>query len=616
MSDYPNIPGHTIKKCIGKGGMGEVYLGVQHSLGRSVALKVTLASLAEHDSNFADRFVREAKTTGRLRHPNIITVYDTGEVGDRCYMTMEYIEGGSLKEKIKEASLDHEQILAIAKGVCAGLGHAHKAGFVHRDIKPENILLTVDGIPVVMDFGIVKVLQSDIDLTGTHAVGSPKYMSPEQLMGDSLIDGRADLYSLGVVLFEMLEGKPPFDAEAAYAVGIKHLNDVPPDLSLANHRFQQLISCLLEKDRDDRYRNAGDLLKAFNRLDVEEVGEGFGNPPTRRPFAPVIEAAARSDNDATGLRAPRQIPQTQSPAAPRRPNLHDASNPGLRGVGATALHKSNLRKEHQSFVAAGRIDRGPNLFGWLFSFRAFAILVIIGGFVAFPIFWPDITLKTLSLEANAYFGSPVQQFRIAMDLAERNNVERSRFWLSRASDGGVAGAGYELGLSYRYSDERKAAAAWQSELDNMTHDTYDREASLKLGRILCNGRDYEDCSRAVQVLGSLVQENGSQKAMYLLGEIYYSRWQPPDYAQALTWFERTIEIDDGGPPTSQDSEAAMLMIANMYDEGLGLTQSVKLATNWLVKAAQGSASRRSTRDNAKKRCADASLRARACDGLK
>ena len=196
MSDYPNIPGHTIKKCIGKGGMGEVYLGVQHSLGRSVALKVTLASLAEHDENFAERFVREAKTTGRLRHPNIITVYDTGEVGDRCYMTMEYIEGGSLKDKIREGSLDIDQILQIAKGVCAGLGHAHKAGFVHRDIKPENILLTVDSIPVVMDFGIVKVLQSDIDLTGTHAVGSPKYMSPEQLMGDSLIDGRADLYSL------------------------------------------------------------------------------------------------------------------------------------------------------------------------------------------------------------------------------------------------------------------------------------------------------------------------------------------------------------------------------------------------------------------------------------
>ena len=327
MSDYPNIPGHTIKKCIGKGGMGEVYLGVQNSLGRSVALKVTLASLAEHDENFAERFVREAKTTGRLRHPNIITVYDTGEVGDRCFMTMEYIEGGSLKEKIKEACLDHEQILTIAKGVCAGLGHAHKAGFVHRDIKPENILLTVDGSPVVMDFGIVKVLQSDVDLTGTHAVGSPKYMSPEQLMGDSLVDGRADLYSLGVVIFEMLEGKPPFDAEAAYAIGVKHLNDAAPDLSPVNQRFQPVISRLLEKDREDRFRTAGALLEVLNRLDVAEIGGGIDSTPTPSPAAQRAGPIASTDDDPTDMRAARQSPRAHSTNPPRRPNIHDVSNP-------------------------------------------------------------------------------------------------------------------------------------------------------------------------------------------------------------------------------------------------------------------------------------------------
>ena len=202
-----------------------------------------------------------------------------------------------------------------------------------------------------------------------------------------------------------------------------------------------------------------------------------------------------------------------------------------------------------------------------------------------------------------------------MDLAERNNIERSRFWLAKASTGGVAGAGYELGLSYRYSDEEKAIAAWQSELDNLSHDTYDRDASLMQGRFLCNGRDYDDCQRAVRVLENLVEDNDNQKAKYRLGEIYFSQWDPPDYKKARSWFERTIEQEDGGPPTTQESEEAMLMIAAMYDEGQGETRSPKRATNWIVKAAQGRMSRLSTRDNAKQRCDNSAQRSSACEGF-
>ena len=619
MPDYPNIPGHTIEKRIGRGGMGEVFLGVQHSLGRSVALKVTLARLAEQDKNFVKRFVQEARTTARLRHPNIITIYDTGEVGDRCYMTMEYIVGGSLKEKIQEGVLEHEQILAIAKGICEGLSHAHKAGFVHRDIKPENIMLTADGRPVVMDFGIVKVLRSNIDLTGTQAVGSPKYMSPEQLTGDSLIDGRADLYSLGVVMFEMLEGKPPFLADAGYAIGYKHLNEPPPNLSLFNNRFQYVITRLLEKERANRFPTADDLLKALIVLDFNETGQSnesaHPTPGAVNPKPQPVESMVDTDNDATRISAPRPLHQARPASVDLRPSINDVSRPGPSDIPAFNRQRSARRTEHRPFIAAEKISTDSTWFAWLFSARVWAVLLLLTGFAAFQIFLPDISINTLHLEAKAFFGSAAQQYRIAMDLAEREQDERSRFWLSKANSGGVAGAGYELGVSYRFTNEEKAAAAWQSELDNFRHDSHDLESALMLGQILCNGRDYEDCQRAVELLEDLVANTGNQRAMYRLGDLYFSQFEPPDFETARSWFERTIELDGGGPPTSHESEAAMLIIATMYDEGQGETRSRKRATNWIVRAAQGQNARTSTRDNARQRCANASLRSSACDGF-
>ena len=226
-TEYPTIPGYKIVRLLGQGGMGVVYLAEHEVLDVQVALKVTLATLSEIDEHFAKRFIREAKATAALRgNPNIIVVYDAGEHDGRSYMAMEYIQGGSLKDRLASESLNHDEIRSLITCICKGLSAAHAKGYVHRDIKPDNVLLEDDRV-LLTDFGIVKALHQSTKITATlGTVGSPRYMSPEQIKGHE-VDRRSDLYSLGVMLFEMLEGKVPFDGENHYAIHYQHLTEEP-----------------------------------------------------------------------------------------------------------------------------------------------------------------------------------------------------------------------------------------------------------------------------------------------------------------------------------------------------------------------------------------------------
>jgi serine/threonine-protein kinase PpkA len=173
---YPNIPGYEIKKVLGKGGMGIVYLAIQTSLNRQVALKVTLPKLAEQDESFKKRFIKEANTTASLNNSNIITIHDTGEFEDCSYMSMEFIPTGSLSD-LERNSLDDKQICKLFIGICRGLAAAHKADLVHRDIKPDNILINEEGKAIVTDFGIVKTLYPSTAISKAGLIiGSPQYM--------------------------------------------------------------------------------------------------------------------------------------------------------------------------------------------------------------------------------------------------------------------------------------------------------------------------------------------------------------------------------------------------------------------------------------------------------
>lgn len=252
------VPGYTIKKEIGRGGMATVYLAVQESLDREVALKVMSVSLVS-DETFCKRFVKEGRIAARLTHPNLLTVYDIGQHGDTYYMASEYLPAGSVRQRMRQG-LTPEQTLKIIKDIAAGLQFAHENGFVHRDVKPGNLLFRRDGTCVLADFGIAKGLHSNTIATkiGT-SIGTPHYMSPEQARGDK-VDGRTDIYSLGICWFEMLTGKVPFDGDNPFSVAMAQINDPVPQLPANVAKFQPVINRMLEKNRQLRFANAGELL--------------------------------------------------------------------------------------------------------------------------------------------------------------------------------------------------------------------------------------------------------------------------------------------------------------------------------------------------------------------
>jgi len=258
------IPGYTLIKKINSGGMATVYLATQHSVGRTVALKIMKPSL-DKDPEFHQRFQREATIIGQLSHPNIIPIYDIGRHEEFNYISMEFLSHGSLDEKIVKG-VAPEFALKITMGISAALEHAHSKGYVHRDIKPENILFRGDNSPVLTDFGIARTIKSKANMTQVGAViGTPYYMSPEQAKGETS-DGRSDLYSLGVVLYEMLTGNRPFQADSSLALGIKHIHEQAPNLPLNLFALQPLMDKLLAKKPEQRFQTARELIDALEPI--------------------------------------------------------------------------------------------------------------------------------------------------------------------------------------------------------------------------------------------------------------------------------------------------------------------------------------------------------------
>ncbi|WP_395609970.1 serine/threonine-protein kinase [Pseudomonas sp. B22129] len=261
------IPGYDIEGEIGEGAMASVYLATQRSLERKVALKVMAAALAA-DPSFCERFLREGKTLARLSHPHTVTIHDIGNVGELYYMAMEYLPNGTLKERIA-AGLTPEQGLTYIRQIASALGYAHAQGLVHRDVKPANILFRADGTAVLSDFGIAKSLDDRTQFTQAgFAVGTPSYMSPEQARGQE-IDGRADLYALGVVLYEILVGKLPYNGTDALSTALAHLTEPLPELPVHHGRYQDVLRKLLAKDPAERFPDAAALLRALDQLPTD-----------------------------------------------------------------------------------------------------------------------------------------------------------------------------------------------------------------------------------------------------------------------------------------------------------------------------------------------------------
>jgi hypothetical protein len=271
------LPSLQIIELIGAGGMGDVYKARQEGLDRVVAIKI-LPEEFGHDVKFALRFTREARTLAKLNHPNIVALYEFGNVADTYYFLMEYVEGSTLRDVVKARELAPEHALAIVPYLCDALQYAHDKAVVHRDIKPENILMSVDGSVKIADFGLSRILGDDsqqLSLTATHQVmGTPRYMAPEQLEGTHNVDHRADIYSLGVVIYEMLTGELPIGRFAA-----------PSSKVEIDVRLDDVVLRTLEKEPQRRYQRASQI-----KSDVQSIAS-TDNPA----YAKTLVANATSD---------------------------------------------------------------------------------------------------------------------------------------------------------------------------------------------------------------------------------------------------------------------------------------------------------------------------------
>jgi len=260
------IPGYRVIRKINQGGMATVYLAIQISVGRIVALKV-MNPLLNTDPAFSERFQSEATIVGQLSHPNIVSVYDIGHHQGLNYIAMDYLPNGSAHEKMMRG-ISGEEALLILKQIASALDHAHEKGYIHRDIKPENILFRADNAAVLTDFGVAKGITTSSRMT--HAgtvVGTPHYMSPEQSKGIS-VDGRADLYSLGIVFFEMLTGTLPYQGDEAVTVALKHISAPLPKLPTTYAIYQSLLDKLLAKDPQQRFQRGKELIAAVEELEI------------------------------------------------------------------------------------------------------------------------------------------------------------------------------------------------------------------------------------------------------------------------------------------------------------------------------------------------------------
>jgi serine/threonine-protein kinase len=331
---------YQIQSLIGQGGMASVYKAYDPNLQRSVAIKVIHSHLSDNPEFFR-RFEEEATAVAKLRHPNIVQMYDFSHDDDLYYMVMEFVMGETLQTRLKRLNtssrrLDTKEAIAFTAQICEAAYYAHERGLIHRDIKPANIMLDVNGNAILMDFGIARMVDASQHTASGTVLGTAMYMSPEQIQGLQ-IDDRADIYSIGITLFEMLSGKPPFEADSAMTLMMMHLNDPVPDLQELHPGtppdLVAITNKALAKNRDERFQSASEMTGALRQLpDQPQTTPAVVSKPSPEETiieaavlqgpgetiiesaAPIESAAAQPPNNQTLVE--QAVPPVQQPATP------------------------------------------------------------------------------------------------------------------------------------------------------------------------------------------------------------------------------------------------------------------------------------------------------------
>jgi serine/threonine-protein kinase len=374
---------YEIQARIGEGGMGVVYKARQTSIDRVIAIKMLNAQMAA-DPTWVQRFYNEAKACSRLQHPNTIRMFDFGQSGDgRLFMTMEFLDGVSLREAVSKGPLAPQRVVKILIQCCASLAEAHSIGIIHRDIKPDNVfLLNMAGSPdfvKLLDFSVAKLLEGDRMKTQAGVVfGTPQYMSPEQGRGLPL-DARSDLYALGILAFEMLTGNVPFNDENPMTVIQMHLHaGVPPLAQSIPYSVQQIVRRALEKDPSRRYQSSGEMMQHCQQVFAEvtqggmSIGAGgmpktmfAGGPPQGHPGQQqpqMMQPPGMPQQPHQMMMQPPGMPQQQPPQMMQQ---QPGMQPGMQQMGGLAqpMQSSPQQKtmiaQQSPFAQGGMPQGGP-----------------------------------------------------------------------------------------------------------------------------------------------------------------------------------------------------------------------------------------------------------------
>ncbi len=364
------IARYEIQSEIGRGGMAAVYLAHDPNFRRNVAIKLVSGNL-EHNEDFRERFEREARLIARIEHPAIVPVYDFGDHNGQLYLVMRFMQGGTLADRIKKEIFTLRDATQLISQIAPALDAVHSQGIVHRDLKPGNILFDNFGNPAISDFGIAHFSTATSDLTGSAIIGTPSYMSPEQVRADAELDGRSDVYALGVILFEMLTGHGPFRANTPMSVALKHLTDAlplirtfRPDLPA---ELESILSKALAKNRDERFASASEFARALKM--IPESLQGASKP---------VLVSHRSGNDiATEVDAGDSSALGETGSASRVESDRVAGSPKFDSVHPsqqTSNPKTSSRGKLQIASAAGLI---------IFLFIACGAIILLGAWAGF-----------------------------------------------------------------------------------------------------------------------------------------------------------------------------------------------------------------------------------------
>jgi serine/threonine protein kinase/TolB-like protein/Tfp pilus assembly protein PilF len=546
---------YEIRSQLGVGGMGEVYLAQDTKLGRTVALKF-LPSEVSSDQKRMQRFTREAHAVSALNHPNIITIHEIEQEGAVTFIATEFIEGVTLRERMKRGALPVEEALDVAIQMASALAAAHAKEIVHRDIKPENVMLREDGYVKVLDFGLAKLAENSSTtpeaVTQVHTdvgavIGTARYMSPEQARGIE-VDGRTDIFSLGIVLYEMLAGRSPFEGATNHEVVASILKEEPPPLSdYVEHvpaRLQEVVSRALMKDRDERYLTAREMLEDLRTLKQDLEFE----LKLARAAKSVSDAGGSAQADSPGGAASAGGGGTTTDQFARPTAREPLARATMSGILHSAEHK---RRGHLLLVGLAALAVAIALFSyWYFSRPAGAInsvavlpFVNVGGDADTEYLSDGLTeslINSLSELPNLKVIARSSVFRYKGRDVDPQTVGRE-LGVHAVLTGRVVRMNDELFIETELVDVDTQTRLWGERYNRKLsdiialQDDISREISEKL-RLKLSGEERKQ-------LAKRYTESAEAYQLYWKGRYYWNKRRPEDIREASRYFQQAIELD-------------------------------------------------------------------------